>query len=152
MAAWAVDREFVSIYLVPLASLWCLWNAFGFPWRDFRLHLAPFGVHLAPFGIHLVPFGLPLGVHLGGFGVPLGLLGPLGGSLGCLGAYSRFLSKKGLQFRADGSQVRSLPSKNDLPELIPGLSGLSGSPGSGRNATWPAAPNPPSLAPGARMT
>ena len=108
-----------------------LWPAAGNPpW----LHLAPFGVHLVPFGVHLAP----LGVHLGVFGVPLGLLGPLGGSLGCLGAYSSFLPKKGLQFRADGSQVRSLPSKMDLPEFIPG------SRQSGGNATWPAARNPPS--------
>ena len=142
-----------------LLCFWCLWSAFGFPWRDFGVHLAPFGSIWLPLGSIWFTLGsiwfplgsiwLPLGVHLGAFGVPLGLLGPLGGSLGCLGAYSRFLSKKGLQFRANGSQVRSLPSKIDLPELIPG-SGQSR--GSRRNATWPAARNPPSLAPGARMT
>ena len=53
---------------------WCLWSAFGFPWRDFGVHLVPFGVHLAPFGIHLAPFGVylvPFWVHLDPFGVHL---------------------------------------------------------------------------------
>ena len=98
---WAVDREFVSIYLVRLASLWCLWNAFGFLWRDFELDLVPFGVHLAPLEVLVAPFGVdlvPFGLHLAPLGGPFGCLwgaregpGAVGGSLGCLGAYSMFL-------------------------------------------------------------
>ncbi len=42
-SAGAVDREFVRIYLVPLASVGCLWGAFGFLWRDFGFLLAAFG-------------------------------------------------------------------------------------------------------------
>ena len=135
----------MGIYSLPP---WLPFGVFGAPLVSLGATLGsiwlPLGSIWLPVGSiwsHLGSIWLPLGVHLGAFGVPLGLLGPLGGSLGCLGAYSRFLSKKGLQFRADGSQVRSLPSKMDLPELIRG-SGQS--PGSRRNATWPAARNPPS--------
>ena len=81
MAAWAVDREFVNIYLVPLASLGATWGSI---W--------------VPLGSIWVPLGsirLPLGVHLGAFGVPLGLLGPLGGALGRGGSYSQVCSKLG---------------------------------------------------------
>ena len=87
-------------------SPWLPCGVFGFLRRDFELHLAPFGVHLPPLGILVAPLGsiwsplgsiwLPLGVHLGAFGVPLKALGPFGGSLGCLGADSRFLLKNGL--------------------------------------------------------
>ena len=126
---------------IYILSPWLPFGIFGFPWRDFGFHLAPFGIHLAPCGVHLVPFGLhlaPFGGPLGCLWGALGALGALGGLLGLPRAYSRFLLKKGLQFRANGSQVRSLSSKNDLPEFI------RGSRQSRRSATWPAARNPPS--------
>ena len=47
------------------------------------------------------------------------------------------------QFRAFGSQVRSLRTRSGLAELIRG---------SRQSGTWTVARNPPSLAPGARMT
>ena len=127
---------------VPLGSIW---GAFGFPWGAFGLHLAPFGVHLAPLGVQLVAFGL----HLAPFGVPfgrlwgaLGALGAIGGSLGCLRAYSRFLSKLDIQFRANVSQVPRLHTKYCLAELIPGSRQSPGSPGSTQSVTWAAAPSP----------
>ena len=70
-----------------------------------------------------------------------------------LGDICVYLTKLDLQFRAFGSQVRSLPSKNDLPELIRGdPRGSPGIRGCAQSDIWPAARNPPSLAPGARMT
>ena len=54
-----------------------------------------------------------------------------------------------VQFRANGSQVARLRTKNDLAELSPGFPGSAVSTQSGARA---AAPNPTSLAPGARMT
>ena len=68
----------MNIYLVPLASFWCLRGAFGSPWRDFGFHLAPLGVQLVAFGLHLAPFGGPFGCLWG----VLGALGALGGLLG----------------------------------------------------------------------
>ena len=46
------------------------------------------------------------------------LWGALGSFWGAL--FYNLVKKWTFQFRAFGSQVRSLPSKNDLPELIPG--------------------------------
>ena len=151
MAAWAVNREFVSIYIL---SPWLPFGVFGAPLVSLGATLGSIGLPLGsiwlPLGSIWLPLGsiwFPLGSMRLPLGVHLGLLGPLGGSLGCLGAYSRFLSKMDLQFRADGSQVRSLSTKVGLPEFIsgfPGFRGFRGFRGSGRNATWPAARNPPS--------
>ena len=63
-----------------------------------------------------------------------------------LGTCSSFLTKLDVQFQANGSQVRNLPTKSDVAEL------------SAASAVWAqsgakaAAPNPTSLAPGAKMT
>ena len=65
------------------------------------------------------------------------------------GTFSSFLTKLDVQFRANGSQVRSLRIKSDLAELTRGIPGSELSTQSGARA---AAPNPTSLAPGARMT
>ena len=54
-AAWALDREFVQIYIAPLASFGCLWGA-----------LKSFGVHWPIFG--------PACVFWDALGVPLGVL------------------------------------------------------------------------------
>ena len=102
---------------------------------------------------------LPLGRLWAPFGSPWAALGPLWGALGCHGGrlgrpraiYSIF-DKLDVQFRADGSQVRSLRIKAGLPAFSPGSPGSRQSRHSARNETWPAAPNPTSLAPGARMT
>jgi len=54
-----------------------------------------------------------------------------------------------VQFRANGSQVARLPTKNDLAEL----SGVSAHSAQwAQSAAGAAAPNPTLLAPGARMT
>ena len=107
------------------ATLGFLLKAFGAPW-------APKGPSLAsswsPFGSLGTPWG-----HLGHLGLPRG-------------AWDDFGSKMDVQFRANGSQVARLRTKNDLAELSD-VSGLWAQ--SGANA---AAPNPTSLAPGARMT
>ena len=50
-SAWAVDREFLSIYLVPLASLGCLWGALGLPWGALGLLLGAFGLLLGALGV-----------------------------------------------------------------------------------------------------
>ena len=51
-----------------------------------------------------------------------------------------YLTKLDLQFRAFGSQVRKLPSKNDLPELIPGDPRIPRVP---RKCDWDRSSQPP---------
>ena len=46
-AAWAVDREFFDIYLVPLAALGCLWGVFGSLWDALESLWLSFGAPLA---------------------------------------------------------------------------------------------------------
>ena len=46
-AAWAVDREFFDIYLVPLVALGCLWGVFGPPWDALESLWLSFGAPLA---------------------------------------------------------------------------------------------------------
>ena len=140
-------------------SPWLPFGVFGTPLASFGFHLALFGTIWLPLESIWSPLGsicLPLGVHLGVFGVPLGLLGPLGGSLGCQGAYSRFCQKMGLQFRANGSHVRSLSTKVDLMELISGdfrgSLGITGDPPIPWKCDLAGSSQPPFLAPGARMT
>ena len=109
-------------------TLGFLLGAFGAPW-------APKGPSLAslwsPFGSLGTPWG-----HWGHLGLPRG-------------AWDDFGSKMEVQFRANGSQVARLPTKNDLAEFsgFRRVSGLWVQSGAGA-----AAPNPTLLAPGARMT
>ena len=86
---------------------------------------------------------LPLGSPWAPFGLPLG---SLWSSWDASGASSGFDAVLGVTFRANVAQVPRLRTKTSLPELSPGFSG------SGQSGTWGAAPDPPSLAPGARMT
>ena len=116
---------FGAYFAVLGATLGILLGAFGAPW-------APKGPSLAslwsPFGSLGTPWG-----HLGHLGLPRG-------------AWDDFGSKMDVQFRANGSQVARLRTKNDLAELS-ALSALWAQSGAGA-----AAPNPTLLAPGARMT
>ena len=112
-------------------TLCFLLGAFGAPW-------APKGLSLTslwpPFGSLGTPWD-----HLGHLGLPRGAWDDLG-------------SKMDVQFRANGSQVTRLRTKNDLAEFselseLSELSALWAQSGAGA-----AAPNPTLLAPGARMT
>ena len=85
--------------------------------------------HLIVFEAHFVFLGATLGFLLGAFGAPWAPKGSLGtpwGHLGHLGlprgAWDDFGSKMDVQFRANGSQVARLRTKNDLAEF----SGVSG--------------------------
>ena len=123
------------------------------PLNGFGTHFALLGPTL---GFLLGPFGMPWapkGVSLASLWRPWGSLGTPWGHLGHLGlpsgAWDDLGSKMDVQFRANGSQVARLRTKSDLAEL---------SGGSAFSAQWAqsaaraAAPNPTSLAPGARMT
>ena len=73
--AWAVDREFVKMYLVPLDSFGCLWACFGptscssrCPWVPLAILWDPFGQSFSVSGF----FGLPLSIS----GMPLAFFGP----------------------------------------------------------------------------
>ena len=123
--------------------------------------------HLIVFGTHFVLLGAPLDFLLKAFGAAwapkgpslptlwssFGSLGTPWGHLGHLGlprgAWDDFGSKMDVQFRANGSQVARLRTKSDLAELSAGRRGSAQWAQSGARA---AAPNPTSLAPGARMT
>ena len=141
----AVDREFayvlfMCIYFCDLlVSFRCLWNSFCRPWTTLGILLEAFGAPWAPKGLSLGS----LWRSFGSLGTPWGHLGHLGLPRG---AWDDFGSKMDVQFRANGSQVARLSTKYDLAEL------------SGGSALWAqsaaraAAPNPTSLAPGARMT
>ena len=86
---------------------------------------------------------LSLGRLWASFWEPLGRLGlPRG-------AWDDFGSKMDVQFRATGSQVARLRTKSDLAELS-GVSDVSAQ--WAQSGAGAAAPNPTSLAPGARMT
>ena len=119
--------SFGSLELI-LLSLARLWASFWAPW-------APKGPSLAslwpPFGSLGTPWG-----HLGHHGLPRG-------------AWDDFGSKMEVQFRANGSQVARLPTKNDLAEFsgLRRVCAIWAQSGAGA-----AAPNPTLLAPGARMT
>ena len=115
--------------------------------------LGVFGPHFAVLGATLGSFWEPLG-FLGlslaslwppfpSLGTPLDHLGHLGLPSG---AWDGFGSKMDVLFRANGSQVARLRTKSDLAELSAqcGVWAQSGA--------RAAAPNPTSLAPGARMT
>ena len=116
------------------------------------------------FGTHFAVLGATLNLLLGAFGalwaskglslaslwLPFGSLGNPWGHLGHLGlpsgAWADFGSKMGVLFRTNVLQVARLRIKNGLAEFT---AASRQSPQSGARA---AAPNPTSLAPGARMT
>ena len=107
-------------------------------------------------GLLFEPFGAPRapkGLSLASLWLIFGSLGILWGHLGHLWlpgeAWDDFGSKMDIQFRANGFQVARLRTKNDLAELS-GLSAVSAV--SAQSGARAAAPNPSSLAPGARMT
>ena len=126
---------FVSIifwfvgFPVSLGRLWVsCWGSFGVP-------RSPKGFSLASLWLPFGSLGTPWD-HLGHLGLPRG-------------AWDDFGSKMDVQFRANRFQVALLRIKSDLAELSP-RSPLNE--GSGRSGARAAAPNPTSLAPGARMT
>ena len=125
VTCWSHLIVFGAPFVLLGATLGFLLGALGAPW-------APKGPSLASFWSHFGSLGTPWG-HLGHHGLPRG-------------AWDDFGSKMEVQFRADGSQVARLRTKNDLAEFS-GVSGVWAQ--SGARA---AAPNPTSLAPGARMT
>ena len=139
----AVDREFACILIMCiyfsdlLVSFECLWNSFCCPWGDFGLPFgawAPKGPSLASLWSHFGSLGTPW-VHLGHLGLPSGAWDDLG-------------SKMDVLFRANGPQVTRLRTKSDLAEFsdVSDVSALWA-----QSAARAAAPNPTSLAPGARM-
>ena len=125
---------------------------------------------LGVFGAHFAFLGATLGFLLGFFGAPrapkglslaslwppFGSLGTPWGHLGHLGlpsgAWDDLGSKMDVQFRANGSQVTRLRTKSDLAELSPRSPCSLLSAVSTQSGARTAAPNPTSLAPGARMT
>ena len=129
----AVDREFACI-------LFCVCIYFVM-WWPLRVSLA------SPF-LSLNRLWAPLGSLWTALGSFWDALGCHGGPLGLPSTYNKFLTKKDIQFRANGSQVRSPPTKSGLLELLRRARGSSGFP----QSAWPAAPNSPSLARGARIT
>ena len=120
--------------------------------------------HLIVLGAHFALLGATLGFLLEAFGAPwapkgpslaslwsaFGFLGTPWGHLGHLGlpraTWDDFGATMDVQFQANGSQVARLCTKRELAEIS---AFSSFSPQSGARA---AAPNPTSLAPGARMT
>ena len=124
-----------------------------FPLNVFGAHFVVLG---ATSGLLFEPFGAPRapkGLSLASLWPPWGCLGTPWGHLGHLGpprgAWDVFGSKMDVQFRANGSQVARLRAKSDLAELsrVCRVCCVWAQSGAG-----PAAPNPTSLAPGARMT
>ena len=111
-------------------TLGALLGAFGAPW--------------APRGSPWRHFGFPLAA--------LGLRGAIWDTLGSKGELGMTLGlKMDVQFRAKGSQVARLRTKNDLAEFSAGSAGRRVSAQWAQSAARAAAPNPTSLAPGARM-
>ena len=104
-----------------------------------RFLLGAFGAPWAPKGLSLTSLWLPFGSlgtpwdHLGHLGLPRGAWDDLG-------------SKMDVQFRANGFQVARLRTKSDLAEFSRVCAQLA------QSGAGAAAPNPTSLAPGARMT
>ena len=123
--------------------------------------------HLIVFGAPFVLLGVTLGFLLGALGAPwapkaaslaplwspCGSLGTPWGHWGHLGlsrgAWDDLGSKMDVQFRTNGSQVARLRTKSYLAEFSGGSAGSAQWAQSGARA---AAPNPTSLAPGAKMT
>ena len=128
---WSFLIVFGAHFALLGATLGFLLGAFGAPW-------APKGPSLAslrsPFGSLWTPWD-----HLGHLGLPRG-------------AWDDSGSKMDVQFRANGSQVARLCTKNGLAEFLAGSAGRRRSALWAQSAARAAAPNPTSLAPGARMT
>ena len=125
---WSHLIVFGAPFVLLGATLGLLLGALGAPW-------APKGPSLASFWSPFGSLGTPWG-HLGHPGLPRG-------------AWDDFGSKMDVQFRANGSQVARLRTKSNLAEFSPRSPRSGISTQSGARA---AAPNPTSLAPGARMT
>ena len=144
----AVDREFACILNVCiefcdlLVSLECLWRLFCSPWTTLGFLLGAFGAPWAPKGPSLASFWS----HFGSLGTPWGHLGHPGLPRR---AWDDFGSKMEVQFRANGSQVTRLRTKSNLAEFsaFRRVSAIWA-----QSAADAAAPNPTSLALGARMT
>ena len=119
---WSPLNVFRTHFALLGATLGFLLGAFGASWALLRVTLATLFSSL----------GTPLD-HLGHLGLPSGAWDDLG-------------SKRDVHFRANGSQVVRLRTKSDLVEFSAqcGVWAQSGA--------RAAAPNPTSLAPGARMT
>ena len=128
VVCWSHLNVFGAHFALLGATLGFLLRALGAPW-------APKGPSLASFWFPFGSLGTPWG-HLGHPGIPRG-------------AWDAFGSKMEVQFQANGSQVARLRTKNDLVEFSGGSAGSALWAQSGARA---AAPNPASLAPGARMT
>ena len=128
-AASAVDRNFLNIYLVSLAFFGCLWAP-----------LASLGPTLAP----IWPLWDALWVLSDALGLFLGALGRLGVRWG---SFSDF--ELAMIFLANELQAVSLRTKSNLQELICVFFAL---PLFKQTGFWDSARDPPSFAPGARMT
>ena len=102
------------------APFGCLWGPFGSLWGPFGSLWAPFGSLWGPFGRLWVPFGslwVSIWVPLG---CPWGSWGPWGAPWAAEGHILRFVQNLDLQFRPDGSEVCSLPTKYSLVEFTRG--------------------------------
>ena len=124
-----------------------------FPWDVFGTHFAVLGATL---GFLLGAFGAPWapkGPSLASLWSPFGSLGTPWGHWGHLGlprgAWDDLGSQMDVQFRTNGSQVTRLRTKSDLAEFS-AFRRVSAQ--WAQSAAGAAAPNPTSLAPGARMT
>ena len=144
----AVDRALA--YMLFLCILFCdllaffgaLRPSFSFLGPTLGLLLKAFAASRAPKGLSLASLWLPFGSlgtpwdHLGHLGLPRGAWDDLG-------------SQMDVQFRTNGSQVTRLRTKSDLAEFS-GFRRVSAQ--WAQSGAGAAAPNPTSLAPGARMT
>ena len=126
----AVDRE-LRIFCLCVCSFVISWRH---PLGALR---RPFSVLGFDFGFFLDALGQPLDHFVTPWSMEVALV--------CQGTFCNF-DKLDVQFRANGSQVRSLRVKRDLAEFSR-LSGVRA-----QSDARAAAPNPTSLAPGARMT
>ncbi len=119
----------LSIYLLPLASLGCPWDAIGLLWPDF-------GLPFASFGSHWGTLKLPLAVLWPAFGVALALFGSCGIPLGRLG-----LSPS--NFKLNVHRLRCLSTKSSLLEHATGATGATGAMGTSEVVSRTAARSPP---------
>ena len=125
LICWSNLIVFGAHFALLAATLGFLLGAFGAPW-------APKGPSLASLWCPFGSLGIPWG-HLGHLGLPRG-------------AREDFGSKMDVQFRANGSQVARLRTKNNLAEFSRVC------PQWAQSAAGAAAPNPTSLAPRAWMS
>ena len=136
----------VCVYFVYVYIVLCF---VGLRWVALGPHFASWGDFAPPFGSLWGALGSQgglLGVTLASLCLPWRSLEPFGAPWAPKGSLDWLWLKMDVQFRGNGSQVFNLRTKSNLAELSP-RSGISTQ--SGARA---AAPNPTSLAPGARMT